>query len=330
MAQAVRYFGFGLVIGMTIAFLCLSFSHLAIPSTPVEGVDTSEERLSPGSHELLDRDVAKDPVLHLDLGEDKHHHHDDDSLARKLKDQVRVLVWVMTSPQNLEKKATIVRDTWGRRCNKILFFSSENNKSFPTIGLDVPEGREHLTAKTMKGFRYADDDTYVIVENLRYFLSEQNTSSPIYFGHHFKTIVKQGYYSGGGGYVLSREALRRLATKGSNPNVCRQDGGAEDAELGHCMERLGVRTANSTDALGRSRFHCFDPETHLFGGYPDWYYNYDANGAKKGPEHISDYAISFHYVPPQKMLSLEYYIYHLQPYGISSGKQELNRHDTNT
>lgn len=81
--------------------------------------------------------------------------------------------------------------------------------------------------------------------------------------------------------MLSKEAMRRYGTKANDSSICRQDGGAEDAELGHCMEKLGVRTANSTDSMGRSRFHCFDPETHLFGGYPDWYYQYDANGAKK-------------------------------------------------
>ena len=68
---------------------------------------------------------------------------------------------------------------------------------------------------------------------------------------------------------------------GNDDKLCRQDGGAEDAELGKCMEKLGVKTANTTDKLGRSRFHCFDPATHLFGGYPDWYYKYDANGARK-------------------------------------------------
>jgi glycoprotein-N-acetylgalactosamine 3-beta-galactosyltransferase len=58
---------------------------------------------------------------------------------------------------------------------------------------------------TMQAFRYVyehykddadwfmkvDDDTYVILENLRYFLRDYKSSDPVYFGHHFKTIVKQ-------------------------------------------------------------------------------------------------------------------------------------------
>ena len=47
------------------------------------------------------------------------------------------------------------------------------------------------------------------------------------------------------------------------------------------FNKSGVKTGDSRDALGRSRFHCFNPETHLHGGYPDWYYQYDKYGAKK-------------------------------------------------
>ncbi|KAK3108735.1 hypothetical protein FSP39_014498 [Pinctada imbricata] len=223
---------------------------------------------------------------------------------------------------NLDKRAIHVKKTWGKRCTKLLFFSSETNISFPTIGLNTSEGREHLTAKTMQGFRYvydqyydeadwfmkADDDTYVIMENLRYFLSSKNEKDPVYFGHHFigKEEVKQGFYSGGAGYVLSKEALRRLSTTGNNPQVCKQDGGQEDLNVGKCMEKLGVRIVNTTDALGRTRFHCYSLEAHLFGNYPQWYYVHDANGAHKGMNSISNYAISFHYVKPQRMYELEF------------------------
>ena len=63
-------------------------------------------------------------------------------------------------------------------------------------------------------FMKADDDTYTIVENLRYMLEPHNATKPIYFGCKFKPYVRQGYMSGGAGYVLSKEALRRFVTQG--------------------------------------------------------------------------------------------------------------------
>lgn len=344
---ANKAFFLGLAFGLMISFFLACISSLtSFKQTPSFSYEKLRSLLDTRSlmqatssaedlHDNLDNSIKNVKPVMVD---DSHFHHDNNSVAKDLEKQIRVLCWIMTGPQNLDKKAIHVKKTWAKRCNTLIFFSSKTNNTFPTIGLNISEGREHLTGKTMQAFRYvyehykdeadwfmkADDDTYVILENLRYFLTGYKPSDPVYFGHHFKTIVKQGYYSGGAGYVLSKEALSRLATKGKNQKVCRQDGGAEDAELGRCMENLGVKTVNSTDALGRSRFHCFDPETHLFGGYPNWYYQYDANGAKKGTESISDYAISFHYVPPQKMYALEFYIYHLRPYGIESGHQHLN------
>ncbi|CAG5135641.1 unnamed protein product [Candidula unifasciata] len=261
----------------------------------------------------------------------------DDHIAREMSQKVRVLIWVMTSPSSLKIKAQAIKETWGKRCNIIIYFSSKTDPTFPTVGIDVPEGRDHLTGKTMAAFRYiyenhfheadwfmkADDDTYVIVENLRYFLSKKDKTEPIFFGHLFKVNVQQGYYSGGSGYVVSKEALHRFGTKAVNSSICRGDGGDEDVEFGLCMERLGVKTSLSLDEMGRSLFHSMHPQIHLLGNYPAWHYRYTKGIVQKGFG-VSRYAVSFHYVPPDDMRTLDYYLYHIRPYGIHSTVRTCN------
>ena len=95
----------------------------------------------------------------------------------------------------------------------------------------------------------ADDDTFVVVENLRNLLKDFNTTDPISFGHNFKylgvskmvimicmysLVSVQGYFSGGAGYVLSKEALRRFTQVGlKNSSLCKEDdGGDEDVNMG--------------------------------------------------------------------------------------------------
>ena len=105
--------------------------------------------------------------------------------------------------------------------------SSKADDDVPTVKLELGEGGDnynYLWGKTKSAFRYVyqnhfedydwflktDDDSYLIMENLRYFLKDYNSSDPVYFGRRYKTFVKQGYMSGGAGYVLSKEALRRF------------------------------------------------------------------------------------------------------------------------
>ena len=64
-------------------------------------------------------------------------------------------------------------------------------------------------------------------------------------------------------------------------NLCVVDQTDEDVRFGECMEKLGVKTAESLDSQGRSRFHCLKPEEHLSNKkYPDWIYSYDKHKGK--------------------------------------------------
>lgn len=97
----------------------------------------------------------------------------DERIADELFDKVRVLCWIVTYPENHHMKAIHVKNTWGKRCNTLLFMSSEADPVLGTIVLSVNEGRENLWNKTKSAFQYvyqhhlndadffmkADDDT---------------------------------------------------------------------------------------------------------------------------------------------------------------------------
>ncbi len=59
-----------------------------------------------------------------------------------------------------------------------------------------------------------DDDTYIVMENLRHMLLAYDTDEPHYLGAHYVFHVEpNGFNQGGAGYVLSRETLRQLVQK---------------------------------------------------------------------------------------------------------------------
>ena len=188
-------------------------------------------------------------------------------MADVLYQKIRILCWVMTGPYNLQSRAHHVRATWSRHCNMVVFMSSVKDTDFPTVGLGTKEGRDQLYWKTIRAFHYvyehhadeadwflkADDDTYVVVDNLRWILSNHTPEQPIYFGKRFKPYTKQGYMSGGAGYVLSKEALRRFV-EGFRTKVCTHTTPVEDLALGQCLEKMGVLAGDSRDTLHRENF----------------------------------------------------------------------------
>jgi len=173
----------------------------------------------------------------------------------------RILCWVLTSPANHKRRATHVHETCarGRRCDRLLFMTTRADPQLDgAVVLNLTaEGRDQLWSKTKAAFTYvykhhleeadwflkADDDTYIVVENLRRMLAEFNSRQLIHFGHRFKALG--GYFSGGAGYVLSQAAVKRLVQDGlEGQELCSHpvDGekGNEDVNMGACMRACNI------------------------------------------------------------------------------------------
>jgi glycoprotein-N-acetylgalactosamine 3-beta-galactosyltransferase len=87
----------------------------------------------------------------------------------------------------------------------------------------------------------------------------------------------------GAGYVLSKEALKSLATEldqndkdKAYPNCAPSTAtGPEDVLMGKCLESVGVQAGDTRDELGRWRFHPFAPQYHLVPHDKHfWFYDY--------------------------------------------------------
>jgi glycoprotein-N-acetylgalactosamine 3-beta-galactosyltransferase len=125
----------------------------------------------------------------------------------------------------------------------------------------------------------ADDNTFVLVDNLRSFLKTKNPGDLLSYGYNYRVNVEGGYQSGGPGVVFGNKVMRLLGKKlNEDNNDCSNSGpGNSDVDLRICLRSVKVQMGDSLDDMGRERFHVFDAIDSIKKKYPEWFYGYAQN-----------------------------------------------------
>ena len=151
----------------------------------------------------------------------------------------------------------------------------------PFVYLNITEEYENLTEKHFAAYLYinqnhyndfdwyikADEDTYVIVENLRWFLADKCPDEKIIYGKVLHQLlnrewlndgdIDKGFLQGGSGFVISRETIKQFSeayTK--NSSFCsRRKGRFGDQQITTCFRKLNIYPGETRDESGRERFH---------------------------------------------------------------------------
>jgi len=121
-------------------------------------------------------------------------------------------------------------------------------------------------------FLKVDLKTFVVMENLQYFVSLLNPSYSFYFGHALSSMWGVSYNSAEAGILISRGTLLQLQ-KALVEGLCTDDSSSSsDIELGKCLASLSVYPQDTRDAYGHARFLPSNPKTHLLKKYfSSWY-----------------------------------------------------------
>nr|CCA14287.1 glycoproteinNacetylgalactosamine 3betagalactosyltransferase putative [Albugo laibachii Nc14] len=289
----------------------------------------------------------------------------------------RILCFVNTISTHLER-AQAVAGTWGQRCDKLIFFSNVSGSglsemlNFEVIGLDVNSDHNHLWGKHKASLAYvhthfrhsydwfykADDDAYVIMENLKNYLSQPEIYSrwktePMQLGHRLRLennitqyyIVERAlrndfmrkygrliFNGGGPGYALNRMFLDNVVNSFSEYDCFSQKHSEmipDDVAISFCMAWKDNFPVETRDYQGRERWHVdsLDGAYHSYLYDPNnWIFKFHETigGVRARNECCAPDSVAMHYVTPNLM-----YHYERQLYWCRDGDSDT-MHDYNS
>ncbi|KAK4875112.1 hypothetical protein RN001_011534 [Aquatica leii] len=185
-----------------------------------------------------------------------------------LYNKIRILCVVLVHKIKYAKASLM---TWTKQCNHIELVHLKPSK------IGVKRKKEDaawpLLCKTLvntsKSFHWVfvvNDNTFALVENIRYLVAPLNHSSQYYLGHAIKFWGVK-YNVGSAGYLISNATLAAL--KLNQRNSCITDSviwNLEDYYLGKTLSQLNITVYDTRDELGFGTFHGFNLQKLFFPG----------------------------------------------------------------
>jgi len=237
----------------------------------------------------------------------------------------RIYCVIKTFGQHLATRALTIHQTWAQRCDKHVFLTATNltqwdNTSLPILNLyDVGDNYIELSIKVFDALNLiiqqpqpydfdwlfmADDDTYVIMENLRQLL--YYTSRPLAFGHVFApNNGSSSHLSGGAGYAINTVALQRMLPNLQTTCAEWYVPGMEDVYVSRCLQHLNITLNGAVDGH-HHRFYPLEFLSMYCMDFPKWYSDYNTLKSSKGFDCCSSQSISFHYMTREWMNLIEW------------------------
>ncbi|XP_064459932.1 glycoprotein-N-acetylgalactosamine 3-beta-galactosyltransferase 1-like [Ornithodoros turicata] len=213
-------------------------------------------------------------------------------------------------------RGATTENTWGRRCDRLLFLKSEGASNKRAVGFKTPTklkllgeifryAHQRLEDKD-RWIIYATATSYFILENLRYLVQDIDSRNAYYMGH--MNVTSKGLRLGDDSvFVLSRGALDRIVR-----GECMD----KETTLMHCLRAAQVQLIDSRDPHGCQRFFAEDLPT--------------ANLSAYGLNCLSDTPIAFIKPGITAFALLEAVGRYIYPYGIRGYLNTAEAHDNST
>lgn len=129
----------------------------------------------------------------------------------------------------------------------------------------------------------------------------------------------------GGGYILSKKALKKFAKLVNQTDMFDGEGDCEDVRMGRILSHEAI-FVDCRDELQQRRFFPVTFKAYLkHSNKPShqWFYNYTYyNVSHDGLRCCSDVPVVFHNIKPERMYLSEYFIYHVHPFGVDKNTTE--------